>query len=195
MATKSYIEVTTSTPFRIQNASQDYLDLFQFSQDQINGRTVQVNCGPATRFADLQQAIDAAASGKHASAHVCLYSGAGTGKPMVVKAMPTNDTWEICRLTMVESDAVPMKEAMMMKDCSRAIVSLEKSPKIVHVNGSFGHEFGVEMTSPQKSLRFLHGPRTNGPALAKMLQEASGGLAQTQAIVVYTIDCEEKLCE
>eukprot|EP00961_Rhodomonas_salina_P041810 562114-Rhodomonas_salina.1 len=190
-----FIEVSTAEPYRIRNVSQQWLDNFLFSREEISGRTLRVICGPATRVFDLKQAIATAAYGKQASSPVCLYSSVGACKMMSVTAQPSA-SGETCKLTMVPSDAVTYKEAIQMDDCSRAIISAHKPFMIEQVNGPFSYEFGMTQELwMQKSLRMIQGPRTNSASFSQMVKGASDGLSRTEELVMYTSDCQEIWCE
>lgn len=60
------LEVDQEAPHRIRYASQEWLDLFQLSKEEILGRTLMILSGPATNLPQLKQVITTAAQ-------VCLH--------------------------------------------------------------------------------------------------------------------------
>jgi len=190
-----FIEVSTAEPYRIQDVTQQWLDNFLFSREEVLGRTLRIVCGPQTTLGRVKQLIAIAADGKGASAPVCFYSSVGACKLMAVK-VETVGSGEGCRLTMVPSDAVRLKEATEMEECPRAVVSAQNPFLIEHVNTLFSCKFGMTQELwNQKSLRMIQGPHTNSPAFARMFKGATDGLSRREELTVYTSDCRELWCE
>eukprot|EP00961_Rhodomonas_salina_P101010 1359319-Rhodomonas_salina.1 len=111
------VAISTQEPFRILHASGEWLDLFQFSREEIIGRNLRMICGPATNIMGLKRVVETAVMAKEGQTALSLYSRAGTGAHLSVKASCRDDpTGEVCTLSMSLSDAVPLKDALQCED-------------------------------------------------------------------------------
>lgn len=137
------VAISTQEPFRILHASGEWLDLFQFSREEIIGRNLRMICGPATNIMGLKRVVETAVMAKEGQTALSLYSRAGTGAHLSVKASCRDDpTGEVCTLSMSLSDAVPLKDALQCEDGPCAIISAEPPHLVEQVNMLFCSQFG-----------------------------------------------------
>mmetsp|Transcript_61050 Transcript_61050/g.125964 ORF Transcript_61050/g.125964 Transcript_61050/m.125964 type:complete len:539 (+) Transcript_61050:61-1677(+) len=191
------VEISTSAPFRIRNASQEWLDLFQFSREEVSGRSLRLVSGPATSMVDLNKIIDTARFGKEAQAALTFYSSSGKSKTIVVKSLPSQSGDEMtCSLMMLLSDAISLKEAPMDSTAARVVVSCDSPHLVEFVNPRFATDFGLSADIVTgKSLRIIQGPGTDTSSLMQMVRDAKGGFARSGSLNLYTSDCRKLDCE
>mmetsp|Transcript_38767 Transcript_38767/g.91543 ORF Transcript_38767/g.91543 Transcript_38767/m.91543 type:complete len:542 (-) Transcript_38767:62-1687(-) len=195
MFTLPSVEVSTAAPHRISFASNEWLDLFQFSREEMAGRSLRIVFGPCTIMKELQRVIDTARDGKEAQGTIIAYSSSGQGKVVVVKSSPLGSDGASCKLTMLLSDAISFKDASMVEDAPRAIISLGQRPVVEYVNARFAFDFGVPGTMAAKALRMIQGPRTDTSSFMQAMCETKTGFVQSVQTYVYSSECKETLCE
>jgi len=190
-----HVEISTAAPHRINYASTEWLDLFQFSREEIAGRTLRIVFGPCTCLKELQRVIETAAHGKEAQATLTCYSSAGQGKNVAIKASPIGMDGSACNLTMILSDAISFKDASMAEDAPRAIIALGQRQVVEFVNSRFTYEFGIPASMAFKALRMIQGPRTDAAQFIQAMNETKAGFVQRLQTYVYTSECRESLCD
>jgi hypothetical protein len=189
--------VTAEAPFSLLRTSQEWLNLFCFSQEEVHGRSMRVVQGPCTDGRKLAAVVQAAANGKAAEDSVMLYSSAGQGIIVNVTAASVGDgRQQAVLLTMRPSDAVPLKTAM-----EHVAHSQEEACTILQINGPHS----VELISPgftrsygltgeqmeRRTLRVIMGPLSDQQIITALFKSCAKGLAQSAHMYTARIDCTE----
>mmetsp|Transcript_63213 Transcript_63213/g.131509 ORF Transcript_63213/g.131509 Transcript_63213/m.131509 type:complete len:507 (+) Transcript_63213:74-1594(+) len=196
----SFVRVSTDGRLRFHEISQEWLDLFQFSREEVAGRTLRMVCGPDSNINDIAVVIQTAKDGKSKECPVWLYSSSGRGKLVIVKGLPMNLEDAACTLEMHNSEAITMKEALCVTDTQvagdescRVLVSSRLT--IENVNSKFLSLFGYAYEHVKnRSLRFLNGPATDISSLSNMFNSARSGFSQSGTVIVYSKNCQKITC-
>ena len=75
-------------PWRILNASQEFLDLFQLASTECFERPLAIVVGPETNSARVMEMLEAASCGMETTANLVLYARSGKESSFFVHAKP-----------------------------------------------------------------------------------------------------------
>eukprot|EP00286_Rhodomonas_abbreviata_P008282 CAMPEP_0181319702 /NCGR_PEP_ID=MMETSP1101-20121128/17720_1 /TAXON_ID=46948 /ORGANISM="Rhodomonas abbreviata, Strain Caron Lab Isolate" /LENGTH=684 /DNA_ID=CAMNT_0023427335 /DNA_START=61 /DNA_END=2115 /DNA_ORIENTATION=- len=192
------VVVNTTSPYKIQHASQEWLDFFRYSRDEVAGRSIKIVQGPVTDIDSLKDLLSSAQSGKTKEAALTIYSSGCQGKVMCVKAAPKFDGENLVGsiLTMHPSDAIPYKEACADDGTAKAVVSI-KDPHVVEwVSPAFSGLYGFQEDQLQgRTLRVILGPNTDHHRWRETFETCRLGLTSVGNFSTCRHDCSELLVQ
>ncbi|KAJ1483783.1 hypothetical protein T484DRAFT_2563757 [Baffinella frigidus] len=189
--------VSAEAPFTLLRASQEWLDLFRFSREEVHGRSLRVIQGPCTDGRKLAAVVQAAANGKSAEDSIMLYSSAGQGIIVNVKSASVGDgRQQAVLLTMRPSDALPLKTALdhvaHSQDEACTILQINAPHSVEQISPGFTRSYGVTGEQMQRrTLRVIMGPLSDLNILTALFKSCSKGLARTAHMYTARIDCTE----
>eukprot|EP00286_Rhodomonas_abbreviata_P028745 CAMPEP_0181306572 /NCGR_PEP_ID=MMETSP1101-20121128/10378_1 /TAXON_ID=46948 /ORGANISM="Rhodomonas abbreviata, Strain Caron Lab Isolate" /LENGTH=482 /DNA_ID=CAMNT_0023412651 /DNA_START=74 /DNA_END=1522 /DNA_ORIENTATION=- len=97
--------------------------------------------------------------------------------------------------TSILSDAISLSEAMSMENTPCAVLSVAEPHEIDHVSERFCELFQLsEGELLSRTMRMVHGPRTNIALFAQKCKDAGKGSKQDGLFHCYTKDCQEIFC-
>eukprot|EP00287_Rhodomonas_sp_CCMP768_P024644 CAMPEP_0202831854 /NCGR_PEP_ID=MMETSP1389-20130828/17093_1 /ASSEMBLY_ACC=CAM_ASM_000865 /TAXON_ID=302021 /ORGANISM="Rhodomonas sp., Strain CCMP768" /LENGTH=394 /DNA_ID=CAMNT_0049505629 /DNA_START=6 /DNA_END=1187 /DNA_ORIENTATION=+ len=199
---ESFVRVSTVKPHKLLDVSQDWLDLFQFSREEVTGRALRLVSGPATNMHQLSELIDRAQNGKEGVGTAVLYSSSGVGKLVSVRTFPSPHSADSCVIEMRPSSAISVNDSNLVEQNTQfagqdasVIVCANEPFAIERLNENFMMLFGcTPETTLGRNLRLIYGPRTNGKDFDALLKSARCGFSRCTALNLYTSRCEELVC-
>eukprot|EP00288_Rhodomonas_lens_P016429 CAMPEP_0177716696 /NCGR_PEP_ID=MMETSP0484_2-20121128/14643_1 /TAXON_ID=354590 /ORGANISM="Rhodomonas lens, Strain RHODO" /LENGTH=547 /DNA_ID=CAMNT_0019228735 /DNA_START=106 /DNA_END=1746 /DNA_ORIENTATION=- len=186
-----YVVVGFSSPFEIINASQDWLDLFRFSREEVADRSIQIIQGPGTDFETISDLVAAGQCGKSHEATLTVYSSACQGMLLRVKSSPAINNGHVvgCVLTMHYSDAVSYKQACADDGTAKAVVSVS-SRAVEYVSSGFNNLYGFQDGQLNgRTLRIIMGPNTDHRRWEELFNECSAGQSSSSVFSTCRNDC------
>ena len=184
-----------TAPYKIRDASEDLLDLFQLSAAQCIGRNVGVLSGPDTNTQTFGELMKAVGMGKRARAVLMLYSCSGAGERFCVSAQPyfaPSGELTSALLEMQPCKAPTLKMAAQDDGRAKAIVEASQPFRAVFCSPEFEALYGLaEPMVLGRTLNLIHGPTTDQRTWVQVLTAATQGTPGNAQLVTATSDCRE----
>ena len=184
-----------TAPYKIMDASDDLLDLFQLSAAQCIGRNVGVLSGPDTNTQTFGELMKAVGMGKRARAVLMLYSCSGAGERFCVSAQPyfaPSGELTNALLEMEPCKAPTLKMAAQDDGRAKAIVEASHPFRAVFCSPEFEALYGLaEPMVLGRTLNLIHGPTTDQRTWMQVLTAATQGTPGNVQLVTATSDCRE----
>ena len=184
-----------TAPYKILDASEDLLDLFQLSAAQCIGRNVGVLSGPDTNTQTFGELMKAVGMGKRSRAVIMLYSCSGAGERFSVSAQPyfaPSGELTSALLEMQPCKAPTLKVAAQDDGRAKAIVEASQPFRAVFCSPEFEALYGLaEPMVLGRTLNLIHGPTTDQRTWMQVLTAAAQGTQGNAKLVTATSDCRE----
>ena len=171
-------------------------ELLGFGSEAVIGRSIRFMMGPHSDVVQIDSAIKATACAKTTTSfHAALYSGDGECKRLAVTCSPfyqSNGELIGCGLAFEPSHALSVSAALEVSRNAKMLVSADSSHTVQAVNEEFTRVFGIDKCEiAGRSLRMIHGPRTNRATWQSLLQAACAGRSSEGVIVACSRTCQE----
>uniref|UniRef100_A0A7S4L1K4 RWP-RK domain-containing protein n=1 Tax=Guillardia theta TaxID=55529 RepID=A0A7S4L1K4_GUITH len=194
----STLVVGLTAPHKIFRVSQEWLDLFKLSREEVAGRSLKLIQGPATDVRKVSMLIQAALMGKESKAAITMYTSSGNYLVLTVNSKPILENNEpvACSLTMKPADVVYSKAAMADDGMAKVVLGISQPFHVEYVSSAFTYLYGISDHQIRgRTLRMIQGPRTDLSVWASLFNEAQYGTSQFGSMFTSTIDCTEVFCD
>jgi len=185
------ISLSSASPPRIEDASNEWLEHFGFELPACRGRTLSLVLGPDSNPATLSSLVDTALSGKRTQARLVLYAASGAGSLFHVHARPTCD--QQFELALTRCDALASFEDAAQEDgVVKVLVHAKRPFRVAHVSAAFASTYGLAPEQlANRTLGLIQGPGTDVNAWTKALDGALAGARTSTCVQTYTCNGSE----
>jgi PAS domain S-box-containing protein len=178
------IIVSLESPHIIMTSDLSLVDLLGYTAAEAVGRSIKLLLGPMTDSVAMHAAIKNASFDKSNTTHAVLYERSGQCRDMLVTCSPHRDPWGVlrgCAMMLEElSGRVSSPSTTAM-----AIISAQPPHAVLTVNEAFSSIFGLCAAQVVgRTLRSVHGPRTDPARWHAMVRSACAGAAASCSLVL-----------
>eukprot|EP00960_Hanusia_phi_P059807 764295-Hanusia_phi.AAC.6 len=194
----STLVIGLTAPHKIFRVSQEWLDLFKLSREEVAGRSLKLIQGPATDVRKVNMLIQAALMGKESKAAITMYTSSGNYLVLTVNSKPILENNEpvACSLVMKPADVVYSKAAMADDGMAKVVLGISQPFHVEYVSSAFTYLYGISDHQIRgRTLRMIQGPRTDLSVWTSLFNEAQYGTSQFGSMFTSTIDCTEVFCD
>ena len=194
---KAEIVVSLEVPHLVIRSNSGIRGLLDYNESEILGRSIKILLGPQTDSIVIHSSIKSSSFLKSTVAHVVLYGKMGQCRNVIVSCSPFHDeggSLTGCLMLLENSEAVTLKQALEGSSCAKALISAEYPHMVQMVNDEFTCEFGFTQSQVMgRSLRTIHGPRTDSEVWRTLLQTATTGRISRATMYQCSSSCSESL--
>eukprot|EP00291_Cryptomonas_curvata_P027499 CAMPEP_0172211582 /NCGR_PEP_ID=MMETSP1050-20130122/36485_1 /TAXON_ID=233186 /ORGANISM="Cryptomonas curvata, Strain CCAP979/52" /LENGTH=487 /DNA_ID=CAMNT_0012892055 /DNA_START=100 /DNA_END=1559 /DNA_ORIENTATION=+ len=192
---KAEIVVSLEAPHLVVRANEEIRGLLDYSEAEILGRSIKILLGPQTDSIVIHSSIKSASFSKSSIAHVVLYGKIGQCRNVIVSCSPFLDEGgglSGCLMLLESSEAIKITQALENNSFAKALISAEYPHMVQMVNDEFTYLFGFTPSQVMgRSLRTIHGPRTDSEVWRELLQTASIGRISKGIMYNCSSSCHE----
>ena len=189
------VVVSLDAPHQILMSDSSFTNLLQYNAEEIMGRSVKFLFGPKTDSIKIHSAIKSASFSKETTIHVVLYSRFGEPRNIVFTCSPFkgySGDLQGCLIVFENSGTISLQEALQDSPSAKALISAQQPYMVQMTNESFASIFGFSQSQVLgRSLRSIHGPRTDSNLFCSMIRDACSGRISRGNLCVCTSACIE----